>query len=159
MFLQEAMSSINGISISALARALQIDRHTLSKRLKEAGVSHTFSALRKSDLDELVKGFRTVKPDSGVRYLIGFLRQRGLRIQKRRVYASIRRVDGLGRALRKQHTIRRRTYKVARPNSLWHVDGHHKLILWGFVIHGFVDGCSRTVRSESCASTQQLNEV
>ncbi|KAJ6511626.1 hypothetical protein DFH09DRAFT_892086, partial [Mycena vulgaris] len=62
-----------------------------------------------------------------------------LKVQKRRVYASIRRVDGLGRALRQRQTIRRRTYKVSRPNALWHVDGHHKLILWGFVIHEFAD--------------------
>ncbi|KAE9382610.1 hypothetical protein BT96DRAFT_778281, partial [Gymnopus androsaceus JB14] len=34
---------------------------------------------------------------------------------------------------------------VSRPNALWHIDGHHKLIMWGFVIHGVVDGYSRIV--------------
>jgi hypothetical protein len=144
-FLVEAMSSRRQISISKLALALGIHRNTLSARLKEAGVLRKFSALHKSDLDKLVKGFRSVKPDSGVRYLIGFLRSHGIRIQKHRVFASIRRVDGLGRALRQRTTIHRRTYKVSRPNALWHLDGHHKLILWGFVIHGIVDGYSRTV--------------
>jgi hypothetical protein len=28
---------------------------------------------------------------------------------------------------------------------MWHLDGHHKLIRWGIVIHGFVDGYSRLV--------------
>ncbi|KAK7041318.1 hypothetical protein R3P38DRAFT_2512290 [Favolaschia claudopus] len=135
------MSNQRGISISALARALHIDRHVLSKRLKEAGVSHTFAALTKADLDTLVKGFCTEKPDSGVRYLIGYL----VRVQKRRVYASVRRVNGLGQNLRQRKTVRRRTYRVSRPNALWHLDGHHKLILWGFAIHGIVDGYSRTV--------------
>lgn len=158
-FLHDAMSGSRGISVTKLAKALHMDRHVLSKRLAEAGVSRAFTGLRRSDLDELVKGFRTVKPNSGVRYLIGFLRQRGLRVQKRRVYASIQRVDGLGRALRQRHTIRRRTYKVSQPNALWHVDGHHKLILWGFVIHGFVDGCSRTVRLSAFLWHGQLTHL
>ena len=29
------------------------------------------------------------------------------------------------------------------PNSLWHIDGHHKLIRWRVVIHGGIDGYSR----------------
>ncbi|KAJ6448596.1 hypothetical protein C8R47DRAFT_1261122, partial [Mycena vitilis] len=66
-----------------LAKVLGIHRNTLSARLKEAGVLRKFSCLRKSDLDKLVKGFRNLKPDSGIRYLIGFLRSHGLRVQKR----------------------------------------------------------------------------
>ncbi|KAJ6447885.1 hypothetical protein C8R45DRAFT_770948, partial [Mycena sanguinolenta] len=66
-----------------LAKALGIHRNTLSARLKEAGVLHKFSALRRSDLDKLVKAFRMIKPDSGIRYLIGFLRAHGIRVQRR----------------------------------------------------------------------------
>ena len=69
------------------------------------------------------------------------------RIQRKRIYDSIKRVDNLGSLLRNRKETRRREYKVSRPNALWHVDGHHKLILWGIVIHGFVDGYSRAVRS------------
>ena len=39
----------------------------------------------------------------------------------------------------------RRAYSVAGPNSLWHLDGHHSLVHWGFVIHGAIDGFSRLV--------------
>ncbi|KAJ6470051.1 hypothetical protein DFH06DRAFT_908900, partial [Mycena polygramma] len=63
-----------------------------------------------------------------------------LRVQKRRVYSSVHRVDGLGRALRQRRVVKRRDYKVSRPHALWHIDGHHKLILWGIVIHGIADG-------------------
>ena len=31
-------------------------------------------------------------------------------------------------------------YKVETPNSLWHVDGYHKLIRWCIVVHGGIDG-------------------
>ncbi|KAJ7599741.1 hypothetical protein C8J56DRAFT_759353, partial [Mycena floridula] len=60
-------------------------------------------------------------------------------VQRRRVTASLKRVDNLGRALHDNQTIRQRKYSVKHPNSLWHLDGHHKLIRWGVVIHGFVD--------------------
>jgi hypothetical protein len=144
-FVAEAMSSHRKITITELAKLMKISRPTLIKHLKENGVYYKFTDLSKSELDALVKSFRTAKPDSGLRYLIGHLRRHGLRVQKRRVYSSIRRVDGLGQILRQRHVIKRQDYKVARPHAVWHVDGHHKLILWGIVIHGFVDGYSRTV--------------
>lgn len=37
----------------------------------------------------------------------------------------------------------RRKYQVPWVNSLWHMDGHHKLIRWKIVIHGAMDGHSR----------------
>jgi hypothetical protein len=144
-FLQEAMSTRRRLSITKLAALLGIHRHTLRHCLQSNNVYHGFSALSSSDLDVLVRTFRQTKPESGIRYLIGFLRRRGLRIQKRRIKASILCVDGLGCTLHGRNTIRRRRYKVSRPNYLWHVDGHHKLIHWGFVIHGFIDGYCRTV--------------
>lgn len=36
-----------------------------------------------------------------------------------------------------------RKYAVPFPNSLWHIDGHHKLIRWRIVTHGCIDGFSR----------------
>lgn len=39
----------------------------------------------------------------------------------------------------------RRVYNVAGPHHLWHHDGHHKLIRYGLITHGCVDGFSRTV--------------
>ncbi|KAJ7438360.1 hypothetical protein FB451DRAFT_1030898, partial [Mycena latifolia] len=82
---------------------------------------------------------------SGLRYLRGHFRRHGLRIQRERVRLSLKRVDALGQALRTRLAIRRRRYTVPRPNYLWHCDGHHKLIWWGVVIHGFIDGFCRTV--------------
>ncbi|KAJ7214024.1 hypothetical protein GGX14DRAFT_311864, partial [Mycena pura] len=56
------------------------------------------------------------------------------------VYSSVHRVDGIGRVLRQQHLIKRREYQVPQPHALWHIDGHHKLILWGIMLHGIADG-------------------
>lgn len=139
------MAPQRNISVSKLARTLKMDRHTLSYYMKLYGVQRKFADLSNMDLDRLVRTFKTDKPESGIRYLVGFLRKHGLRVQKRRVHQSIRRVDGLGSTLRQRAAIRHRKYTSPRPNALWHCDGHHKLIHYGFVIHGFVDGYCRTV--------------
>lgn len=144
-YLQEAMSSHRAIPITKLAKALNMHPHTLRHELRRHGVTRQFSQLSDSDLDLLVRLYKSTKPDSGLRYLVGFLRYHGLRVQRRRVLYSVRRVDSLGRALRVRKAIKRRKYSVKRPNSLWHLDGHHKLIMWGVVIHGFIDGYCRTV--------------
>ncbi|KAH7904392.1 hypothetical protein BJ138DRAFT_1166557 [Hygrophoropsis aurantiaca] len=118
---------------------------TLHRFMKENGIERKYSAMGSRDLDILVKIFKQRKPESGLRYLTGFLRRHGLRIQRRRVKESLRRVDRLGQRLRERRVTRRRKYQVSRPNALWHLDGHHKLIRWGIVIHGFIDGYCRTV--------------
>lgn len=47
------------------------------------------------------------------------------------------------------------------PNSLWHIDGYHKLIRWKIIIHGGVDGYSRIpvyiVASDNNKSTTVLD--
>ncbi|KAJ7199991.1 hypothetical protein GGX14DRAFT_296697, partial [Mycena pura] len=63
-------------------------------------------------------------------------------VQRSRARNSLLRVDGLGQVLRKQG-ITRRVYKSSRPNAVWHIDGHHKLINWRIVIHGIIDGHDR----------------
>nr|XP_023666600.1 uncharacterized protein LOC111843332 [Paramormyrops kingsleyae]XP_023666601.1 uncharacterized protein LOC111843332 [Paramormyrops kingsleyae] len=40
---------------------------------------------------------------------------------------------------------RRRKYFVPAPNSLWHIDGNHKLIRWRIVVHAGIDGFSRLI--------------
>jgi hypothetical protein len=113
--------------------------------MTESGLSRVFTELNDNVLDGILRVFKLEKPDSGFRYALGFLRSHGIRIQQQRVIQSLRRVDPIGRILRARRTVHRRKYRVARPNSLWHCDGHHKLIAWGFVIHGFIDGYCRTV--------------
>jgi hypothetical protein len=149
MYLREATASHRQIKLTQLAQTLGVHRNTLYHHMKQHGVVRQYSALSNQDLDNLVKIFKRRKPDSGLCYVIGFLRAHGFRVQRRRVVSSVKRVDGLGSRLRERKVIKRKKYKVQRPNALWHVDGHHKLICWGFVIHGIVDGYDRTV----CAST------
>jgi Bacterial regulatory protein, Fis family len=148
-FLQDATNPKRRIALKTLAEKLGMHRNTLHYKLKALGIDNKFSALTDNDLDTLVKVFRQQQPESGLRYLTGFLRKHGLKVQRRRVRAAVNRVDRLGQTLRRRISTKatRQQYKVSRPNALWHIDGHHKLIHWGIVIHGCVDGYSRTVRS------------
>ncbi|KAJ7580048.1 hypothetical protein C8J56DRAFT_795449, partial [Mycena floridula] len=41
--------------------------------------------------------------------------------------------------------VKHKPYSVPCPNALWHMDGHHKMIHWGVVIHGIIDGFDRTM--------------
>ncbi|KAK6996202.1 hypothetical protein R3P38DRAFT_3287888 [Favolaschia claudopus] len=133
--LAEAMASHHRISVAALARAMGVSRPTLIDQMKKHGVHNEFTQLSKADLDKLVRSVRKAKPDSGIRYLIGFLRCHGRRI------------------------IERGKYQVSRPHALWHIDGHHKLILWGIVIHGIVDGYSRTITGLRASTNNRASTV
>ena len=42
------------------------------------------------------------------------------------------------------------SYSVPGPNALWHIDDHHSLIRWRFVIHGGIDGFSRMIVYLQC---------
>ncbi|KAI6044791.1 hypothetical protein EDC04DRAFT_2529033, partial [Pisolithus marmoratus] len=66
-------------------------------------------------------------------------------IQRRCISASLHHVDPLGHVLRRCTATHHHKYHVSCPNALWHMDGHHKLIHWGIVIHGIVDGYCHTV--------------
>ena len=68
-------------------------------------------------------------------------------------------MDPENTAIRRSVTIRRRVYHVDGPNSLWHVDGHHKLIRWHMVIHGGIDGYSRTVVFLRCSDNNRASTV
>lgn len=89
-FLEDAMDSKRNISISKLAKSVGVHRNTLRYYLKFHNVDTKFSSVSDKDLDLLVKTFRHTNPDSGIRYLVGFLRRHGLKIQKERVRASIK---------------------------------------------------------------------
>ncbi|KAF7339237.1 Integrase catalytic domain-containing protein [Mycena venus] len=152
VWLADSVSPHRKLTLQAIADGLGMHRNTLQNYLKLYGVYHRYLQISDADLDILTKKFKQGKPDSGLRYLISFLRTHGVKVQKERVRQSLRRVDRLGQVLRR-HMITRRQYFSPRPNSVWHMDGHHKLIKWGIVIHGFVDGFDRMI-NEACEEFQ-----
>ena len=50
-------------------------------------------------------------------------------------------------------------YHSEGPNAVWHIDGNHKLIKWRLVIHGGIDGYSRTVVFLDCSDNNRATTV
>jgi hypothetical protein len=82
------------------------------------------STLSDADLDELILCLRRHYCRAGVTMLHGMLLRLGHRIPRERIRQSLLRIDPVQRVFERIR-IRRRTYSVPGPNSLWHHDGQH----------------------------------
>ena len=80
-------------------------------------------------------------------------------MQRSRVRQCLCEEDPLGTALRWNETIYRRKYSVPAPNSLWHIDGNHKLIKYKLVEHCCVDGYSRLMIYAHVADNNRASTV
>lgn len=87
-----------------------------------------------SQLDEIIVQASNEHPGIGIRMLQGYLTSSGHRVQRERIRLSLLRIDPIGVVQRWKHTVRRRKYRVKSPLSLWHIDGHHKLIRYSYFI-------------------------
>ncbi|PIK43029.1 hypothetical protein BSL78_20114 [Apostichopus japonicus] len=111
------------------------------------------------ELDEMVTAALTKNPNYGEKMVQGLLSSKGITVQRQRLRDSLHRVDPEGVERRKAATLHRREYHVQGPNSLWHIDGNHKLIRWRFVIHGGIDGFSRIPVFISCSSNNKAETM
>ena len=127
-FLHEAMSNSCLIKLTELACVLGMHQNTLWRYMKRNGIEKKYSSLTNTELDELVAHFKTGHPESGLCYMMGFLRRHGYHVQYSCVQHSLYWLDHVGQVLKNQKLRKRRKYHVKRPNALWHIDGHHKLI-------------------------------
>jgi len=147
-WMKDATSAHRNISMNALSKALGIHQNTLRNHLRMHGIYQNFSAITEPEIDTLIRHLKE-KPTTGIRYVIGYFRQNGIQIQRWQIWMSFYRMDQLGQTLQNWDVIKHQKYKVPWPNYLWHMDGHHKLIRWGIVIHGIIDGCCWTVRTQN----------
>lgn len=144
-----------------IAILLGISRSTLYRRLEEEGINltSTYSTIADNDLDRVVVAIKREHPNDGERLMIGHLRHIGIILPRSRIRACIHRVDPINTALRRSVTVRRRVYCVSGPNALWHIDGHHKMIKWRFVVHGGIDGYSRTIVFLRCSTNNRASTM
>ena len=100
-------------------------------------------------------------PNCGIRRMKKFLLGQGIRVQWNRVRSSLWRTDPSGILLRTSllTIVIPRHYSVPGPRSLWHLDGNYKLIRWGFVIHGCLDGYSRRFMFLNCSTNSKAATV
>lgn len=123
------------------------------------GISMTwrrYTEITDDDLQREVQEIKLHQPNAGLSFLTGHLRSKGIFVQRRRVLDMLHKVDPEGVADRLCSVIQRRVYSVPGPNFIWHLDGHHKLINWKFVIHACVDGFSRLILFLSLFNSQRF---
>ena len=120
----------NHFNVHQVAQLLQTSTSTVRRRMRKYGITvrSTYSLIDDVQLDTLVRELQNQYPNCGYRLMRGHLAAMGYRIQESRVRDALRRVDPLGVMSRWIRSIHRRTYSVAGPNALWHIDGNHKLI-------------------------------
>lgn len=120
----------NNFTVPQIADMLGVSLRTIRRRMSEYGLSirRQYSGLLDQDLDTIVSEVQQQFPMCGNRQMQGHLLARGYRVQQLRIRESQRRVDPAGTVLRRLHVLNRREYSVPAPLSLYHIDGHHKLI-------------------------------
>ena len=120
----------NRFSVPQIAGMLGISIRTVRRRMTEFGLSITaqYSVLSDQELDEIVQMIRQQFPMCENKQMQGHLLSMDYHVQQHRVRDSQRRLDPHGSMLRQLHILNRRTYSVPAPLSLYHMDGHHKLI-------------------------------
>ena len=150
----------SGYSWKEVSQIISISRTTLWRRFNKLGVPlGKYSSINDSELDALVAQIQRNSPNIGVTMLQGYLKSQGTNVQRHRIRGSILRVNPLRAIVRWRQSISRRSYFVPGPNSLWHIDSHHSLIRWRFVIHGCIDGFSRLIPYLSCTSNNRAATV
>ena len=59
----------------------------------------------------------------------------------------------------RRHLVVRQVHSVPCSNYIWHIDRHHKVIRWRFVISGGVDGVSRCTLFLICSDNNHATTI
>lgn len=151
-----------GFNKTNIAALLGISRKTLYNKIscfQDPSTFSKYSSITDAQLDAEVQKVKLDHPNDGEIMVAGHLLKEGVKVQRARLRASIHRVDPYGVKERQSVAIRRRQYHTDSPNSVWHIDGHHKLIKWRLVTHGGIDGYSRLITYLLCSSNNRADTV
>lgn len=86
------------------------------------------SDISDKDLDHHIAELTREFPFCGEGMLKFLLQERGIKVQRMRLWDCIHRLDQDGSRERKKVCLQRRVYNVQGPNHLWHIDSNHKLV-------------------------------
>lgn len=132
--------------VKDIADMYHCSKRTIERRMQEYSIrASNSSTISDGELDNQISTLLAVHRRIGEKSIIGHLRSSHIYVQRHRIRESIQRVDPIGIQIRHRTTLQRRQYCVRSPNSLWHIDGYHKLVCWNIVIHGAIDGFSRLI--------------
>lgn len=132
---------------SQIAGLMGISRPTVYKIMKDNNINpaERYSSISDSELDNQLVRIKETHPNVGEVMVAGHLHAQGIHVRRANLRSSLHRVDPDGVVERRRSRLRHRVYDNPCPNYVWHIDGNHKLVRWGFVIHVAIDGFSRLV--------------
>ena len=147
-------------SWTKISELVGVSRSTLYRRLNKAGIpTDDYTQITDHDLDEAVKGIKCNFPGDGEVMLASHLLRVGIKVPRQHLRDCIHRVDHENTVARRSSVVKRRVYSVDQPNSMRHLDSHHKLIKWRFITHAGIDGFSRTITNITCANNNKSETV
>ena len=111
----------------------------------EVGFADPKQKITNDQVDNLVNNYSQGQPRRGEVTIAAHVATTGFYVPRQQLRESIHRVDPEGVEERSRKPIKRKVYYSNGPHHDWHMDGNHKLIRWGMVIHGCIDGCSRNI--------------
>jgi hypothetical protein len=111
------------------------------------------------ELEATVRLFLAENVRRGQKMTAGYLKSVGLNVTRKRVRECLSSIDPEGVRIRETTRLKRRVYSVPGSNYLWHMDGNHKLIRFGFVVHAAIDGFSRYIVFIKCGDNNRASSV
>ena len=119
-FVQDLLDA--DLPFAEVARIMDVSRPTLYSFCREHGIEQrTFSDISDDQLVDVVIELKRNHPNDGYVLMEGHLRAMGLKIQRWKIRAAVKFVDGEGVEARKTKTIKRRSYSVPCPHYMWHI--------------------------------------
>ena len=141
-----------------------ISRKTISRRIDSYNLREEipkYDDISDEALDCVVSTVLQDFFNCGMRTMKGFLLGQAVRLRWSRVRSSLWRTDPAGILLRPTQLsiVNQHHYNIPGPRSVWHLDGNHKLIRWGFVIHACVGRFSRRIMFLKCSTNNPVATV
>lgn len=136
-----------GLTWTAIRNHPEINssRDCLLRWREEVGFEDPKQKIPNDQVDNLVTNYSQGQPRRGEVTIAAHVATTGFYVPRQQLRDSIHRVDPDGVEERSRKPIKRKVYYSNGPHHDWHMDGNHKLIRWGMVIHGCIDGCSRNI--------------
>jgi hypothetical protein len=116
-----------------------------------------FNDITIEEIDQIVLKYIAERPNVGGYNVGAYLRRIGVNVHRWVVRECLARVDQAGIDRRSRRLIKRTVYHSLGPFHMIHFDGHHKLIKWGLVTHGGIDGDTRLVFCLRCSNNNRAD--
>ena len=148
----DLLKKFHNISISIRTLIRSINKLRLKRKNKDENLHDIVNAI--------IEEMRSSGCSLGYKTLWRRLKQfYKLEVKRSTVLEVLHLIDPDGVSDRLRYRLKRRLYKVAGPNFIWHQDGYDKLKPFGFAIHGAIDGFSRKIMWLEVATTNNNPRV